>query len=410
MSLRPALALFAVVTVAATSVLAGSVRPAVAAPAATRTEQGAFAATLAQKFAEKLVTSFAEKLGSEAATQVLTSLGIGGEAATAAQLQEIIAQLQRIGEQTTELQNSVNAINLAVANVAYQSVAQRAQDWRNKIDGIEKQLSDAAESPTPAGRKNLGQKAFDAIAALNQEFPAFVELIAGGGSLSADPLIQAAFVRETADRFLTHDDSVRIRFFVDAYAFYAAKLGQLILNYRVASGDYSRASLETFARSVLAGVDKIEGLRRDAVPENTVVDARTGLEWATSHYGVSGNPSGDLSVLTTITLLQGKTGEAGWFVPSDSQLQGLVKGWAGSPSEWLGRNGGFAPLDINNSTIFWTRTVAAQTFAGPWYFGINMKNGDEVARPPGHNGGYGFIPMRTPADGAFLPVGFQPQV
>lgn len=260
-----------------------------------------------------------------AASGALAALGVDGPEGTEAQLQAVNTELRRLAAVTELFHSAVNAVDIGGAGPGSQVVAERAYTWRNRINALEADIRDAAGAPTASARRQLARAASDRIAAVNQDFGVFVELVAGGYP-SADSVSRAAFLRETADGFLTHEESVRIRYFFDAYALYAAKLGWLIVNYRVASGLYSPAQTRTFAESVVSGVARIDELRRTAVPENAVFDARTGLEWSSGRYGVTSNPPKDPQGFVTLRDVTARTNETGWALPTAEQLRGLVSG------------------------------------------------------------------------------------
>jgi hypothetical protein len=406
-------------TMAAASFFAATARPASAQPAraavATRS-LNPVAAAIAKGLVTELAKGAAGEAGGQALGFALSAMGIGPDAATAAALAQIQQTLARIGDQVTALQAQTAAIYELVARSDYNNAARAAVPILRSIDHAEGLLRAASRQTAASNaQKKISKEAFDYIGAhLLDKFDTLAGYVSGSGPAAPDSIISSAFQAKTADNFLTHEDSVAIRYLVDYYALYEAQLAHLIAEYRNAETDYPRSEVKLFVDHAVRSVDALLNARRDQVSIGTVFDARTGLQWSTKLYGVTAHPgalNGFFGFSPLLRLqLPHETGLNGWKAPDLDQMRGLIAGWSGPRIDaWLRDRGGFAyPMEGGvvggRNTEFWTTTLTADIpsiLGGPRftaYAVMHMVNGDTPSRISGHDE-HGFIPVRVPPHG-----------
>ncbi|HEX5449131.1 MAG TPA: hypothetical protein VFW85_03655 [Gaiellaceae bacterium] len=339
----------------------------------------------------------------------LTAMGIGGEADTAAALAEIKAQLVRVNEQLTTLRNETEVIRNAVLSSDFSNAVRSAAPLINHVDTAEQLIVDAANAPTAEQRKSAAQEASDYIKSnLLNKSSLIATLAFGSGPLAATSIYGAAVKVRTADDFLTHQESVQLRFLVDVYTAYEAAATQLEVTYYKSKG-YADSTLAEKLNAATSRVTAELAMRRDPVPNGTAIDARSGLMWWTKSYAITKNPrtveGGFLSgSLLFVSASQG-TGLSGWRLPTKDEMVALIKGWNGSPADWLSKNGGFAPIDgVGVNAAFWTGTLVSQQVLPAvnlvvytyWY--VRLSDGLVDTLSSGHNQEHGYMAVRRPAE------------
>lgn len=339
----------------------------------------------------------------------LTAMGIGGDAETAAALAEIKAQLVRVNEQLTTLRTESKAILDAVSEASFSAAAREALPIIDNIELAEKKLAQAASQP--AGTKQQQKAAEDAAQFIKANVVDKASLLSklafGSGVIAPTSIYAAAIKVRTNDSFLSHQDSVELRYLVDTYTAYEAAAIQLEVTYRMSEDGYPRQLLADLVDEWTAKVTKELALRRDAVPEHTVIDARTGLMWWTKFYGVTTHPKlieTDFFASLFFVGVKAQSGLEGWRMPSKDEMVGLIKGWNSSPAEWLSSNGGFASTDgVGENPAFWTGTGSELPKAingvqqwSFWY--VRLSDGLVDTLPTTYQQKHGYMAVRTPAE------------
>jgi hypothetical protein len=396
---------------------------------AQRAQTAAAAANPGNAIAEKLLLKVAESIAGKGFTEALTAMGIGGDAAVAAQLAEISKQLERINEQLTTLRAETAAIAHQVNKSDFNNAARDSLPILSLVDHAEGLLRSAAAEPAGSkGQLRLAEDARNYIRSnLLDKFGALERLVGGTGSISPTSILAAGWHVRTDDNFATHQDSVEYRYLIDYYTGYEAAIVQLVATYYSSDPDYSTSYIQGIvsnAQSVVAS--QLKNLR-DVVPVDTAVDVRSHLMWSTKHIGVTEDPEAVIafgafripkvvSIFLLVTMPQLNNGLTGWTMPTQEQMQNLVKGWNGRPDDFLNKAAGFpTPLEKGEGSQlnpeFWTQTlvrVVPPAFGHPeirLYDVMNMRDGKEFERAAnGSLSQHGYLIVRPTNPGAYVPA------
>lgn len=375
----------------------------------TKTAQAAAGNALAETLLKEAGKGILSKGAGAGLSFALTAMGIGGEADTAAALAEIKAQLVRVNEQLTTLREEAAAIRNDVLTSDYNNAAREAAPIINNINHAEGLLLDAAKEPSAsATQQALAKRASTYIENNLLDKASLLNTLAfGSGPANPTSIYGAAVKVRTADNFLTHDDSVQLRYLVDFYAGYIAAATQLTITYELTQPNYSTSRLTSILNDATSKVERALASRRDAVPQNTVIDARSNLMYWTKFYGVTTHPKlieTDFFASLFFTGVKGQSGMDGWRMPTKDEMVGLIKGWNGSPGQWLMTNGGFATTEgVGDNPAFWTGTGSESPLViggvKQWtYWYVRMSDGLVDTLNTGHNQRHGYMAVRTPAE------------
>jgi hypothetical protein len=395
-------------------------------PAMAQADPGSSVALLILK---EIGIGAAQGVGTQGLAQALSLMGIGGDPGTAAQLASIQQSLERVNTQLTSLRNETAAISQAVTESNYNNAARDALPILNAVDHAEAKLKSAAAQPTGStDQKTLAAEARAYIGAnLLDKGTQLATYFSGSGPFVPDSILSAAWKVRTQDNFLSPSDSVQLRYLVDYYTSYEAALTQLVSGYYRSSPGYPLSEIQRIVDQTDSTIANQLNQRRDAVPDGTVVDVRTGLMWSTSStIPVTMNPGGDTAAATyggsvgawflaNPTLKVQPDGLGGWVFPTKDQMLGLINGWNGQPSSWLMKNAGFpAPLiagaGSERNWEFWTSTPRGvfSRFLGARaevisYDVVNMLGGELAFRMwGGSTNQHGYIPVRVTPPGSYL--------
>lgn len=407
--------------------------------ATTQTAQADPASAVALAILKEIGVGAAQGGGNKGLAHALSLMGIGGDPGTTAQLAEIQRLLERVDTQLTSLRNETAAISKAVNESNYNNAAREALPILNAVDHAEAKLKSAATHPAGSpGQKLLAEEARSYIGAhLLDKGRLLATLVSGSGPFAPDSIFASAWKVRTQDNFLTHTDSVQLRYLVDYYTAYEAALTQLVAGYYGSSPGYPGSEIQRLVDETTSTVTSQLNHRREAVEGDAVVDVRTRLMWYTRSVPVTTDPAADtvgglvaapgdggpfsssLPRLPDLTLKAQPSASGGWKFPTRDQLEGLIRGWNGQPSDWLMRNAGFpAPLmagaGSERNWELWTanltsyqsqpayRSQPAQVTRG--YHVVNMANGAGTTRLlNGASSQHGYIPVRETPAGAYVP-------
>ena len=285
---------------------------------------------------------------------LLGLFGLGDAAGE--QFAEVRRLLEGLSAQVTRLQGDVNL-------AGFSTLVHQTDRTIGQIDHANSQLVLLANMPTDDPTKRaFAQTIVDYIGTNLLDAPEILNRNLGSQVALADNLIKAASRTLGQRKFFGPKSSGEVRGVYDYFAAYQVQLAMLLQEYYHAKPDvYSPtnavANLERLRANVVSQADSL----KPDVPENTVIDTKSGEMWLTDLR----DPEVPFRRLAHVTPrgftwieesrtgcgrrpVKGPTGIQGvpycdWVLPEEDAYKRLVEGWSGaSPSHWLHKEAGFS--------------------------------------------------------------------
>jgi 6-pyruvoyl-tetrahydropterin synthase len=351
-----------------------------AVPAVPRVQQKAFTPTdLVTGVLKALVNTAGKKFGekalkSEAFGWLLAAFGLEGLFAEEDQLEPIREQLSELTKEVKEIKSELKHGELNEQITATKPLTSR-------IDTSYRQLENLASlDPGEPTRVNLARRIAKEIGDNLITAPAeFKEILGSDSPLSTNLLKAASKVVHADHRFFDKQQSQEIRDVYEYYALYQAKLAVLLTEYfHTEPETYATKVIEAEVRQIEKNLADEEKSLKPVVPDNAVIDTKTGLMWLQAGRQAEKRPTMDAYIGVVGAGEKGATWQNGrihyvheeqannaspwdvpwggrWRLPTAKDFDTLISGHGDTPIiQWLAEEARFDPKYLQAAdSKFW---------------------------------------------------------
>jgi hypothetical protein len=274
---------------------------------------------------------------------VLSQYGLGN--ATAGQLQEVLARLDRIESKLNDLEQGQANLASQILGTELRVSLSQTNALTGDLDERWADLQEIFEITDADQRKRRTTSWLEAF----RNSPSYSALetldkYMVGAAGQTGLIVASSSVVRSQHRFFRHAQSVEARKVYHYFKYYEVMALAMALEYRKAyPNDYSTTSNETFFANKRAVIRGQRNYLKPLVPAGLAVDTTTGLGWEFSTLNshvrwVTKFPN------NKVAQIDPEMGFASWLytrVPGTNDLASLLAGHTGDPIAWLQREAGF---------------------------------------------------------------------
>ena len=357
-------------------------------------DQSTAVAPVASAFATGILQTVVGGIRDEAIAAGFSSLlgfiGLDAEqGATAAQVSAIDERvkrvevaLQQVTARVNETKRNVDAARVGIDNIkdtslrtAYSHAAQEAFNIVHRIDTALRKIEAANAAPLDKSGDRTRDDAESFISEHIDGAAESLQVVVFGdprGNVGGTPLIRSAFSVATGNHFLSHAESVHLRYLVVLYATYESLAAAITAEYRRSRPGYREADVKTYLNHWITTIQEQENGRREAVPDLTVVDARTLRMWSLAPGRTRSPVARDA--------ISGPGSYSDWSIPSSAAYESLVSGYTTTPKEFLQAAG----FDVSQGNVVMSNETRGYTACQPGFATLDLG-----VKPPAAGTAYG---------------------